>query len=160
VNGGKSMKKKNEPKPKPAGYPFVTPQSMAEMMEFICQPDWKMPVNVKLVEKLKIATNNEPKVVGALRFLGVIDTDGIPTGEFDALKKNYKPTLKRLVQEKYADLLTILPPRMMTLKRLKGFFGDKQTDERRVRFFVWLCQEAGIELPNLELGKITKKPTK
>ncbi len=36
-----------------------------------------------------IATNNEGKVTSALKFLGIIDDTGAPTGEFDKLKKDY-----------------------------------------------------------------------
>ncbi|MBI5301113.1 MAG: DUF5343 domain-containing protein [Chloroflexi bacterium] len=140
------------------GYPFPASKSMAEMMDFVRQPDWKMKIDESVVKKLRIATNNEPKVVAALRFLGVIDKDGMPTPNFDALKKDYKATLNRLVKANYGELFTLIPPTMMTKERVRNHFGTKkQTDERRMRFFMWVCGEAGIELPNLEPEKATKK---
>ncbi len=148
------MKTKNTDKVQATDYPFVTPQSMAEMMRFIRKPGWAHTIDKGLVKKLGIAPNNEDKVPSALRFLRIIDDAGRPTKEFDELKNNYQSTLKRLVKETYAELLSIHPPDMVTRKGLKAFFGKKQTDERRARFFIWLCGEAGIELSNLESEKV------
>jgi len=151
------MKKKNEVNPKPVDYPFVTPQSMAEMMQFVRKPSWEQVINEGLVKKLGIASNNEPKVPIALRFLGIIDSAGSPTKEFSELKNNYQATLKRIVKEKYGALFAVIPPDMATRKRLKAFFGKKQTDERRARFLIWLCKEAGIDLPTLESEQLSGK---
>lgn len=153
------MKQKNEDKSQSLDYPFVTPRSMAKMMEYIRKPGWEHAIDQGLVKKLGVAPNNEPKVPFALRFLGIIDSAGVPTKEFGELKNNYQATLKRLVKEKYAELLSIHPPDMVTRKGLKAFFGKKQTDERRAKFFIWLCGEAGIELPILESERATKKST-
>jgi hypothetical protein len=142
---------------KALNYPFPAPKSMAEMMEFVHQPGWHPQINLDRITKMTIATNNEGKVLCALRFLNLIDEHGVPTKEFDEITKNYQPTLKRLTQEKYSDLFATLPPKFRTRQRIKDFFGKKQTDERRARFFIWLCKEAGIELPNLESELPTKK---
>ena len=139
------------------GYPLVTPQSMAEMMEFIRKPGWNHSIDEEFLKKLGIAPNNEPKVPYALRFLGIINGEGAPTKEFGELKTNYQATLKRLVKEKYADLFDVIPPDTATRKRVTNFFGKKQTDERRARFFIWICKEAGIELPNLDSDEAKKK---
>jgi hypothetical protein len=151
------MKQKKEDKANSTGYPFVAPQSMAKMMKYIRKPGWDHTIDQGLVKKLGVAPNNEPKVPFALRFLGIIDSAGVPTKEFGELKNNYQGTLKRLVKENYAELLSIHPPDMVTRKGLKAFFGKKQTDERRARFFIWLCKEAGIELPSLESEQPAKK---
>jgi hypothetical protein len=80
----------------------------------------------------------------------IIDETGNPTSDFDELKKQYAPTLRRLTRKKYGDLLNIIPPEMMTRQRLKSYFGKPaQGAERRARFFIWLCGQAGIELPGV-----------
>lgn len=142
--------RKHEPKRKSTDYPFVTPQSMAKMMEYIREPGWEHVINSKLIKKMGIAPNNEAKVPTALRFLGIIDDAGSPTKEFYELKSDYRTTIKRLVKEKYAELFSIHPAAMITRESLQAFFGKRQNDERRARFFVWLCNEAGIELPKLD----------
>lgn len=131
-------------------YPFVASKSMSEMMDFVRKSGWRPRINTGLIKKLGIATNNEGKVLSALRFLDLIDQTGNPTGDFDKLKDDYAGTLKRLTREKYGDLLNIIPPEMMTRQRLKSYFGKPaQGAERRARFFVWLCGEAGIKLPDV-----------
>jgi hypothetical protein len=50
-------------------YPFVASKSISEMMDFVRKPGWKPHVDTELVKKLGIATNNEGKVLSALRFL-------------------------------------------------------------------------------------------
>ena len=151
------MKKSNEDKTESPHYPFVTPQSMGEIMEFIRKPGWKHSVDEALLKKLGIASNNEEKVPLTLKFLGIIDSEGAPTKEFGELKSNYQGTLRRLVKEKYAELFSVIPPDMVTRKRLTNFFGKKQTDQRRARLFIWLCNEAGIDLCNLEAKQTNKK---
>src|SRR5687768_7791709 len=84
-------------------------------------------------------------------FLGVIDNAGVPTEEFDNLKKDYQPTLRRLVQEKYSELLSFFPLAKINQARLVSYFGQPvETAEYQAKFFVWLCEQAGIELPNVE----------
>lgn len=141
---------KNKKKVQSLKFPFVASKSMSEMMDFIRKPGWKPQLNTELVKKLGIATNNEGKVLGALRFLDLIDEAGSPTTKFDELKKKYGPTLKRLTRAKYADLFNIIPREMITRQRLKTYFGKPaQGAERRARFFIWLCDQAGIRLPGV-----------
>jgi hypothetical protein len=131
-------------------YPFVASKSMSEMMDFVRKPGWRPQVNLELIKKLGIATNNEGKVLSALRFLDLIDETGHPTSSFDELKKEYAPTFKRLTREKYRDLFSIIPIEMITRARLESYFGrPAQGAERRARFFIWLCGEAGITLPGV-----------
>lgn len=148
---------KNGGHPKSRNYPFAAAKSMAEMMEFVRRPGWRQPVlNAAVVKRMNVATNNEAKVVAALRFLGIIDDIGAPTSEFDALKENYKPTLKRLIETHYRELFDILPSEMLTRRKLNNFFRERhqsatnQVPERRSRLFIWFCKEAGIELPILD----------
>ncbi len=141
----KSRKQSQSPE-----YPYVACKSMSEMMDFVRQPGWKPQISAKLVTMLGIAANNETRLVGALRFLDLIDESGNPTSQFDELKASYKPTLKRLAIEKYRDLFSIIPPEMITRQRLKSFFGNPaQAADRRARFFIWLCREAAIDLPKV-----------
>ncbi len=142
------MKKENQPQS--LMYPFVAPKSISEIMDFIRRPGWRPQMNTELIKKLGIATNNEGKLLSTLRFLGLIDENGRPTDDFDGLKKNYAPTLKRLTRKKYADLLKTIPPQLMTRQRLKTYFRKPaQGAERRARFFIWLCAESGIKLPGV-----------
>jgi len=108
-------------------------------------------IDIALFKKLAMAKGKESEAVKALRFLGIIDQGGVPTIEFDSLRNDYQPTLRRLAEASYADLLNLIPPRMINQKRLVNFFGPPvETAEYQSKLFVWICEQAGIELPNVE----------
>ena len=59
--------------------------------------------------------------------------------------------MKRLVLEKYKELFKLIPASMISQSRLVKFFGlAADTSEYQAKLFAWLCEQAGIELPNLE----------
>ena len=133
-------------------YPSARLKGMQEFMEFTRDPNWKPShIDISLLKKLGMAKGKEGLAIQALRFLGVIDDAGIPTNEFDNLKRDYQPTLKRLVQEKYSDLLSLLPLSKANQMRLVSYFGNPvETAEYQAKLFVWFCEQSGIELPNVE----------
>jgi len=133
-------------------YPSARLKGMQEFMEFVREPSWKpSELDIKLFKKLGMAKGREGSAIQTLRFMGIVDDDGAPTIEFDNLKKNYQPTLKRLVQEKYSDLLNLLPLSKANQLRLVSYFGDPvETAEYQAKLFVWFCEQSGIELPNVE----------
>lgn len=133
-------------------YPYARLKGMKELMDFI--REWRRKpdkIDSALFRKLSIAKGKEGEAVASLRFLGVIDDSGIPTGEFGELKQDYQPTMKRLVEAKYADLFDLIPPGKVNQMRLVNFFGPPiETAEYQAKLFVWFCEQAGIELPNIE----------
>jgi hypothetical protein len=137
---------------KPAKFPSPRLKGMKEFVDYVQDPIWKQsPIDVSLLKKMGNSKGKEDLTVKALRFLGIIDNAGVPTEEFDNLKKDYQPTLRRLVQEKYSELLSLFPPAKVNQVRLVSYFGKPvETAEYQAKFFVWLCEQAGIELPNVE----------
>ena len=133
-------------------FPSPRLRGMQEFMEYVQDPVWKpSPIDVSLLKKMGNSKGKEDLAIKALRFLGIIDNAGVPTQEFDNLKKDYQPTLKRLVQEKYSELLSLFPLAKVNQARLVSYFGEPvETAEYQAKFFVWLCEQAGIELPNVE----------
>lgn len=150
---------KQEKKARALKYPLPPAQSMDEMMEFARKPGWRQTINTALLKKMGVATNNEGRVLKALRFSGLIDESGTPTLQFDSLKKDYQATMRQIVKEKYGELLEVFPPDTITRDRLKNYFGNtkQQGAGRRASFFVWLCNEAGIGLPKIEEEKARHK---
>lgn len=139
-------------KTKEVKYPSARLKGLAEFMAFIQEPEWRpKTINADLFKKLDMAKGRESEAVFAIKFLGIINDDGIPTDELDALKKDFQITLKRLVQESYVELFDLIPPKLATQSRLVKFFGNPvETAEYQAKLFVWLCKQAGIELPNVE----------
>lgn len=133
-------------------YPSARLKGLEEFMTFVQEPDWKpSPINIDLFKRLDMAKGKVGLAVYTLKFIGVISNDGIPTEEFDNLKKDYQSTLKRLVQESYAELFNLIPPKLANQARLVKFFGAPvETAEYQAKLFVWFCNQAGIELPNIE----------
>jgi hypothetical protein len=143
------MSKKDGEKVK---YPCSRLKGLVDFMAFAQEPDWKpAKIDIALFKKLDMAKGKEGEAVHALRFLGLIDAGGVPTSEFDELKHDYQGTIKRLVQERYSELFSLIPPRMVNQSRLVKFFGSPvETAEYQAKLFVWLCQQAGIDLPIVE----------
>jgi hypothetical protein len=125
---------------------------MKEFMAFVQEPGWKPTViDVGLMKKLAIAKGKEREAINTLRFLGIIDENGTPTATFDKLKLEYQITLRRVVHDKYIDLFNMIPARMANQQRLVNFFDTSpDTAEYQAKLFAWLCEQAGIDLPNVE----------
>lgn len=133
-------------------YPYSRLKGLKDFMDFAKEPGWKQPtIDKALFRKLDLAKGKENEALKALRFLGLIDEAGAPTPAFDALKADYPGTMNSLVRAGYADLFSLIPPRLATQSRLLTFFGKPaETAEYQAKLFVWLCEQAGIELPNVE----------
>lgn len=133
-------------------YPYARLTGMTQFMNFVREPGWKPDViTVDLLKKLDMAPSKERETVYTLKFLGLVADDGVPTEQFDNLKQDYQDTLKKLVLEKYGQLFRLLPANMINQARLVKFFGlSADTSEYQAKLFAWLCEQAGIKLPNLE----------
>jgi hypothetical protein len=133
-------------------YPYARLKGMQEFMAFTQEPGWRpAQIDADLLRRLDMAKGKESEAVAALRFLGIIDEGGAPTPAFDDLKADYQPTLRRLVEQAYAELFALIPPRMANQAKLVKFFGPPvETAEYQGKLFVWLCEQAGIALPNME----------
>src|SRR6185436_66870 len=92
-------------------YPSARLKGLEEFMAFVQEPGWKPSlINIDLFKRLGMAKGKEGLAVHTLKFIGVIDEAGIPTEEFDNLKKDHQSTLNRLVQASYAELFSLIPP--------------------------------------------------
>ena len=133
-------------------YPYARLTGVTQFMNFVREPGWKPDViNVDLLKTLDIAKGKEREAVQALKFLGIIADDGTLTDQFGNLKQDYTGTMKKLVLEKYKELFKLIPPNMVIQSRLVKFFGlSADTSEYQAKLFAWFCEQAGIELPNLE----------
>ena len=77
-------------------------------------------VDGEYLRRVGIAPGNEYKVIGALRYLGLIDEDGRPTEKTRLLRargSTFVMALQEIVKEAYRDLFSYL-------ERLKNFTKD------------------------------------
>lgn len=103
----------------------------------------------------RVAPGNEYKVVGALKFLGLIDEAGRPTQKSQLLKTRgatYTLALQEVLRTAYRDLFAYLSPEQATREQLYNYFVTRTGIGREMaikatRFFVALCRLAEIPLP-------------
>ena len=102
----------------------------------------------------KIAPGNEYKVVGALRFLDLIDEGGKPTENSRLLKTKgttYTQALQDIVRKAYSGVFKGLRPNEITREGIYNHFVTEgglgaEMATKATRFLVKLCRMAEIEL--------------
>ncbi|MDD5094541.1 MAG: DUF5343 domain-containing protein [Dehalococcoidia bacterium] len=102
----------------------------------------------------KIAPGNEYKVVGALRFLDIIDDDGRPTEKSRLLKTKgvaFTSALQDIVRGAYKNLFQHLNGNGHSQEDIYNYFVTKEglgpeMATKTTRFFIQLCQMAEIDL--------------
>src|SRR3990172_13285314 len=143
-------------KPRKIRYPDARLTGVEPVFELIrSEPTWRPdPIDKDTLAALGIATGKETNALYAFRFLDVIDEAGSPTKNFDSLRSDFQPTLRRLVRSSYAKLFQTVPASRITQASLVRFFRtggySEETAEYQAKLFVNLCREAGIDLPSAE----------
>jgi hypothetical protein len=102
----------------------------------------------------KIAPGNEYKVVGALRFLGLIDDNGTPMEKSRLLKtmgSTFTVALQEIVRSAYRELFHYLDVKKATKEDVYNYFITEsklgtEMAAKAARFFITLCRMAQIEL--------------
>jgi hypothetical protein len=144
------------PKLKRTKYPDARLSGMKPIFELIrTEPSWRPnPIDKDTLSALGIAKGKEPNALFALRFLVIIDENNSPTKNFDDLRSDFQLNLRGLVQSSYARLVQMIPASRINQASLVRFFRtngySEETAEYQAKLFVYLCNEAGIELPTVE----------
>jgi hypothetical protein len=102
----------------------------------------------------KIAPGNEYKVVGALRYLDLIDDDGRPTENSRMLKTKgatYTLALQEIVRKAYSGVFHRLKPKEITRDGIYNYFVTEgglgaEMATKATRFLIRLCRLAEIEI--------------
>ncbi len=102
----------------------------------------------------KVAPGNEYKVIGALRFLGIIDDDGKPTEKSRLLKTKgatFTVALQDIVRKAYKDVFQHFNGNKCSHEDIYNHFITAnclgpEMSAKTTRFFVQLCQLAEIDL--------------
>ena len=102
----------------------------------------------------KIAPGNEYKVVGALRYLELIDDDGRPTENSRMLKTKgatYTLALQEIVRKAYSGVFQRLKPKEITRDGIYNYFVTEgglgaEMATKATRFLIRLCRLAEIEI--------------
>jgi len=159
----------------PAPPPYGPTQGTIQALQLL-QKQSPGRVDETFLRSEGIAPRNEYKVVGALRFLGLVDADGQPTERAHLLKTRgatFTLNLQEIVREAYSDLFREIRPREATQEAVYNHFVVKarlggEMATKATRFFRSLCQWAGIPLPEepparragARSGSKTKSPSR
>ncbi len=147
------MPKKNNPENR---YPDARLKSINEFWDLLKNEiNWKPNcIDKNTFKTLGIAKSKEGNTIYALEFLGIINQNGIPTDEFQGLRNNFQKTLEKLVRKSYSEVFETIPASRMNQATLVKFFVvrkySEDTAEYQAKLFVKLCQDANIDLPNVE----------
>lgn len=124
-------------------------------------------VDEELLREHSVAPGNEYKVVGALRFLGLLDEQGRPTERSRQLRTRgttFSLALQDIIHDAYAELFKALDVRRASKDDIYNYFVTqeglgREMSQKATRFLVGLCQLAGLELsPMLEASARRKAP--
>jgi hypothetical protein len=137
-------------------YPDARVKGVREFFDIVQQDRDCMPslISKETFKTLGIAPSHESNAISAIKFLGIIDKNGVPTEEFYSLRQDFINTLAKLVKTSYTKLFNNIPIRLMSQKTLVNFFVQQgyseETAEYQAMLFVSLCHDAKINLPNVE----------
>ncbi len=121
-------------------------------------------VDAKFLKTNGIAPGNEYKVVGALKYLNIIDEFGAPTTKSRLLKTrgpSYLLALQDIVRTAYGDVFASIDLKTATRDIIHNHFITQQglgieMAAKASRFFISLCQLAEITInPDLISGRDT-----
>lgn len=137
----------------PAAPPYGPARGMLEGLHLL-QRMSPARVDAAFLRAHHIAPGNEYKVVGSLRYLGLIDEDGRPTEKSRLLKTRgpaYLQGLQQIVRTAYQGLFSSLNLVQATREEIYNYFITEagvgpEMAAKTTRFFIDLCQEAGIIL--------------
>lgn len=128
--------------------PYAPVSALREFFHKIRSMSTPPRVDRTFLQKLSIASNNEWALLSALKFLGVVDENGIPTTSYRLLQTTdrFQETLRHLVQAAYRDLFET-GGADKTIDELRDYFrltSSPSQAKNAARFFHEVCKLAGI----------------
>lgn len=134
-------------------FPYGPSSGMLEALKLM-RKSTPAKIDGNFLRMNKIAPGNEYKVIGALRFLGIIDEEGRPTEKSRLLKAKgatFTSNLQSLVREAYASLFDYLESSGFSREDIYNYFVVKEgmgaeMATKTTRFFIHLCRLAEIDI--------------
>ena len=108
-------------------------------------------VDIAFLKMHRIAPKNERAVINALKYLGIIDEEGLPTDRLSTLQQgDYASELAAIVRHAYTDLLQRVDLRDASTETINNYFLTRKVAPsvapKCTRFFLGICEEASIEV--------------
>lgn len=131
--------------------PYAPVSAVEEFLDKMAKVAVPPRVDRAFLQKLNIARGNEWALLSALKFLGVINQQGVPTPAYRRLlsTETQRETLRSLVENGYAQLFEIGGPDMSTTDLVNYFRVASSPSQARnaARFFRAVSELAGLDGP-------------
>ena len=129
--------------------PYAPMSALREFFERIRNVSPPARVDRRFFQKLSVAGSNEWALLSALKFLGIVDDNGVPTAAYRALQTSdrFEYTLRELVLEAYRPLFDAGGDRM-SVEDLRNYFrvtSSPSQAKNAARFFREVSQLAGLD---------------
>lgn len=128
--------------------PYAPTKSVTEILERQRQgPGLPKPLTTESIQRLGVTESLAPRVIQALRLLGLIDEAGNVTETFEELRKvptpEYKPRLLEVLRDVYAEVFSVVDPSTAEYQQIhdafRSFTPHGQID-RMVTLFLGLLE--------------------
>lgn len=138
--------------------PYAPPSAILEVITRYRNHGLQTPFNNDVLAKSGISPSLTPRTLQALELLDLVDEDGSPTSQLEALARaghaEYEGQLAEVIRLAYADTFKFTDPSQDPYERVQDAFRGytpRGQQARMVTLFLGLCLEAQI---------ITKQPAK
>lgn len=128
-----------------------------ERIRYVSTPD---KVNVGLLLDYGIPKGNVFALVSAIKFLGLVDDEGVPTSAFKSLQvtgEEFVTNLQSVIKDSYADLFSKLDISRDSREHIRNYFARNYSPAKSgdaTSLFLALCRQARIPLSeDLQSGR-------
>lgn len=132
--------------------PYAPPLGVTEILRRFRDRGLATPITTEVVERAGVSETLSRRTVQALKLLGFIDTEGMPTPEMEAMSRapeaEYKEMLGEFVSAAYGDVFQFADPATDSYDRVRDAFrpfNPKGQQERMVTLFLGLLDYAGVD---------------
>ena len=131
--------------------PYAPPANVVAVLQRVRRMNMPAKIGKDFLVGAGISQNVVPRVSSALEFLGVVDTDDVPTDALSALAScpddEYKQLLEQTIRTAYASDFENVNPSVDSQQTIIDTFQrytPKSQHMRQVMLFLGLCREAGM----------------
>jgi hypothetical protein len=131
--------------------PYAPPAGVVEILRRYRERGLPKPITTDVLERAGISPTLSQRTHQALRLLGLIDSEGNPSPEFDAASRapeqDYKERLGDIIIEVYSEVIQFADPDTDSYDRVRDAFrsfNPQGQQERMVTLFLGLLDYIGV----------------
>ncbi len=131
--------------------PYAPAVNIVSLLHRLRERSWPDVLNHQELVRISLPEESTPRIIRALKFLGLINDDGRQTDHAERLRRatddEYPEILADLLRASYSEVFTACDPSTASDKELHNVFRFYDPQGQRVsmiRLFLGLCQEARI----------------